>query len=89
MITTQTPDPRPGFYYVSVVRGDRYVLLAGPYTDHHAGALADVERVRHLAQNVDPRTAFDAFGTCRCETDQGPGKLNHLDTLPAAAGLTA
>lgn len=50
------------FYYVSVIDGSRRALLAGPYTDHR-DALAKVDTVRKLADDVDPRACFYAFGT--------------------------
>lgn len=71
----QTPDTRPGFYYVSVVDGPRRGLLRGPWVDDHAGALAAVDRVRREAELVDPRAVFYAFGTARAEVDRGPGVL--------------
>lgn len=44
----QAPDPRPGFYYVDVVRADRVGLLAGPFRAH-ADALTWVDPARRLA----------------------------------------
>lgn len=70
----QAPDPRPGFYYVSVMDGPRRALVRGPWTNH-ADALAAVETVRAEAEKADPRAVWYAFGTARCETDVGPGVL--------------
>lgn len=75
---TQIPDTAPGPYYVSVVResGD-YRLLAGPY-DSHQAALDNVEKARAIAEKVDRRAVWYAYGTCRI-TDgsySGPGLLN-------------
>jgi hypothetical protein len=74
--TVQQPDPRPGFYYVSVADGPRTARLRGPFVDNHAGALAAVEAARATLQDLDPRAAFFAFGTCRCESNHGPGYLD-------------
>jgi hypothetical protein len=60
----QTPDTRPGSYYVSVVAGPRYRLLAGPY-DRHADAIAAVDRAAALAKEIDPGAIWYAYGTCR------------------------
>ena len=66
-------DERPGYYYVSVIDGRRWLLLYGPF-DTHAAALAAVEMVRRLAVDVDPRAWFYAFGTARLDPD-GPGPV--------------
>ncbi len=73
----QTPDPRPGRYYVSVLNGGRSALLAGPWPRHEQ-ALAQVEAVRAFACEVDPRGHWYAFGTARLPEDSPavPGKLN-------------
>lgn len=70
-------DPREGAYYVSVVDGGRYALLAGPFSTHRE-ALDLVPVVREAAYQVDPRSAFYAFGTCRLERrlDLPAGVLN-------------
>src|SRR3546814_14862621 len=74
---TQTPDTKPGNYYVSIVRGKDHRLLAGPFVNNHAGALAMVDAARDLANEIDPRTCFDAFGTCRADGYYDkPGILN-------------
>lgn len=65
-------------YYVSAIDGSRYSLLAGPYGTYEQ-ALTMVEPVRKLAQRVDWRAWFYAFGTCK--TPEGydkPGILNDL-----------
>jgi hypothetical protein len=81
----QAPDPRPGFYYVSVVRGaGDYRLLRGPFVNDHAGALAAVEAARYRAYDLDPRSAWYAYGTARLEADAGPGILDRIDAAVAA-----
>ncbi len=66
----QEPDPRPGAYYVSVIDAGRTALLSGPYPTH-AAALAAVDKVRELANIVDHRSVFYAFGTVRWKDDAG------------------
>jgi hypothetical protein len=83
----QAPDTKPGAYFVSVQDGDRFAAALGPFVDDHAAALAQIEAVRALAQRLQPRAAFYAFGTCRLDHDhpqaQRPGTLN--DYFPALA----
>lgn len=83
------PDTQPGHYYVSAQRGDRYALALGPFTQErpgpeaHAYALALVSRTRHVAADLEPRTWFDRWGTCRVDLDAEPepGRLNaHLES---------
>lgn len=87
-IPADTPDTRPGNYYVSVRRDSgepRYVLLAGPWPTH-AEALAMVDRVTAIACELDPRAHWYAFGTARLPDDDSvpirAGKLNHQLGLP-------
>jgi hypothetical protein len=61
---TQQPDTQAGHYYVTMIRGDKHAFLLGPF-DEHATALARVDEVRSLANRLDPRSHFDAFGTGR------------------------
>lgn len=86
----QAPDTKPGFYYVTARDGGRTALLVGPFEDDHAQALALVDAGRRAAEEVDSRAVFWWFGTCRSDTDLGPGKLNaklglvHPDHQPEA-----
>jgi hypothetical protein len=75
----QTPDTKPGPYYVTAVLDDsrKVYPMAGPYA-LHADALADVERIRRVAESVDRRALWAAFGTCRLPDYGKPGKLNAL-----------
>jgi hypothetical protein len=79
-------DPRPGCYYVSVVDGKRHALLAGPFGEHTT-ALDAVPDTRELAEQMDPRASWYAFGTCRLPDDDSvpirAGKLNKQLGLPA------
>ena len=63
-------------YYVTMIRGDRVARLAGPF-DTHEEALAHVDQARKVANEVDPRSHWDAFGTSGIESDNhAPGVLN-------------
>lgn len=66
-------------YYVSLRRGKRTALLAGPF-ETHSEALAYVGRAVKLAHELDPWAWFDAHGTCSLPRVSGnpPGKLNKL-----------
>jgi hypothetical protein len=77
-------------YYVSVVDGPRFGneiqvkkfgLLAGPY-DTHEEALDKVDVVRKIAESVNARAVFYAFGTCKLKEPVNgqypPGRLNDL-----------
>lgn len=67
-------------YYVTMIRdpgaNQRVARLAGPF-DTYEEALAHVEPARKHAEEVDPRAAWDAFGTAGIESDNHkPGTLN-------------
>lgn len=78
----QTPDTKPGPYYVTAILDSSSTVypMAGPYAAH-ADALADVERIRRVAESVDRRAIWAAFGTCRLPTFAKPGKLNELGVI--------
>lgn len=81
----QQPDSKPGFYYVSVVRGENDLrLLRGPFVNDHAAALVAVMPSRFRAYDLDPRAQWYAFGTVRLEEDGGPGILDRIDAAVAA-----
>lgn len=74
----QTPDTRPGHYYVTCIKDGKYWPMAGPFNDDHAAALAAVHPVREAAYGVDPRTHWLEWGTSRLPHDfTRPGPLNH------------
>ncbi len=75
-----TPDTAPGPYYVSAIDAGRTFLMAGPYTLHGA-ALADVDKVRDIANKHDGRAWFMAWGTVRIEGSDRVGTLNKLGLL--------
>lgn len=67
----------PVGFYTTVVRGCGEVqrarkvgYLLGPFDDEPT-ARAAIPAARRLAEEVDPRTVFDAFGTCRLELSAG------------------
>lgn len=67
-----------GGFYVSVLNNGRSGLLLGPFETHEE-ALGKVDLARTLADRVDPKAPFYAYGTAR--KPQGPfpaGKLNDL-----------
>ncbi len=68
----QTPDTKPGLYYVTAQDAGRTAFLAGPFRDDHARALALVGEVRELAERLDPRAVFYAFGTSRIDDTAAP-----------------
>ena len=87
--TVPPPIPAPAaktrMFYVTMIRepgpNQRVAWLAGPFATHEE-ALAQVGPARAKANEVDPRAAFDAFGTASFEADEHkPCKLN------AALGL--
>lgn len=70
-------------FYVSVVDGGRHGYLLGPY-DTHEAALANVDRGKAGAHEVDDRAHWYGYGTCKVTAPTLPtGRLN--DRL----GLTA
>ncbi|AJZ56027.1 hypothetical protein [Paraburkholderia fungorum] len=76
----QTPDIKPGLYYVSAVRsgGRQWWPLLGPFPDDHLAAILKVDAVRKLACELDPRGCWYAYGTVRIEHQENPpqGALN-------------
>ncbi len=84
MSATQQPDTKPGFYYVSVVRGaNDWRPLRGPFVNDHAAALEAVMAAKYRALDLDPRGQWYSFGTVRSDTDLGPGILDKLDAAAA------
>jgi len=78
--SSQQPDSKAGFYYVSVVKGkDNFRLLRGPFPNDHAGALAAVDAARKKACDLDPRGHWYAYGTVRSDEDMGPGILDKME----------
>ena len=76
----QTPDTKPGPYYVTAVDGGEIFPMSGPYT-LHTDALAAVEKARNIAGNYDGGAWFAAWGTCRLPEHTKPGRLNQLGLI--------
>lgn len=53
-------------FYVSIFRGKQFRLIAGPYPTE-PDARARLTEMRLRANELDPRTSFDFFGTCRVQ----------------------
>lgn len=56
-------------FYVSIIRADKYRLLAGPYPTE-PDARKNVDHFRKLACDYDARCVFDYFGTCKVTQDK-------------------
>jgi hypothetical protein len=71
-------DTKPGNYYVSVRRDDGdFRCLVGPFRDDHPAAIALVDKARAVAEQLDPKAVWYAFGTLRTAYDYDkPGILN-------------
>lgn len=70
-------------FYVDLVRGSRFALLAGPFPDEPTARKYEKPAVK-LAQELDPWAAFDPFGVVSITDYAKPGVLNdRLDIDPA------
>jgi hypothetical protein len=71
----------PEGFYVSVEDNGRHGLLLGPYADK-AAAEADVPLGKRLAESVNDRAVWYAYGVTRVTVKPGAvlpaGKLEHL-----------
>ena len=65
MIATKVFDPstvpKGNVFYVTVIDGDKWAALLGPY-DTHDEAERNVKRGKDLANERDPRACFYAYG---------------------------
>jgi len=73
-------DDAPGPFYVTAydpgVGPSKFYLMVGPLPKHQ-DALDLVEPARAMAESLDPRAVWMAFGTARMAPDfNKPGKLN-------------
>lgn len=88
--SAETPDTKPGNYYVSVreTSGEAFWLALGPFINNHAGALAAVDAVRGVYYEHDRsgKAPWMAYGTVRMTDDvTKPGVVNaYLPELLAA-----
>jgi hypothetical protein len=62
-------------YYVSVVNGKRWNVLAGPFLSHRQ-ALDMVEATRKEAEKIDPYAHFYSFGTVKMANGHRNGLLS-------------
>lgn len=69
-----------GPYYVSAIDAGRTFLMAGPF-DTHQDALENVENARLIADGLDPRAWFMAWGTVRIEGSTKLGRLTELNLI--------
>lgn len=53
-------------YYVTLIRGARVGYLVGPLSSEQA-ARDRIPAARKVAEEIDPFTCFDLFGTARLE----------------------
>ena len=58
-------------FYVSVIDGERYRLLVGPF-DTHDEAEQYVGPATRAAAEADPKAWFYAFGTCSLPKGEAP-----------------
>lgn len=58
-------------FYTTIVRGAKVGYLLGPFDDEPT-ARAAIPHAQRFAEQADPRTVFDAFGTCRLALSAGP-----------------
>lgn len=66
-----TDDKVGSLYFVTCRDAGRVGFAAGPYPTH-AAALADLEEVRTLAEELDGYTFFYSWGTCRIDGEHAP-----------------
>ncbi len=67
-----TDDP---CFYVSVVDGPKFALLAGPFQTHQE-ALDMVDKARTEGEKHDPWACFYSFGTVKMKNGYTEGSLN-------------
>lgn len=73
-MTDQTPDTKPGAYYVTMRDGGRVAYLAGPFAKHER-ALALVSDAMIEACKVRSEYHFCEFGTARIIPDELTGSM--------------
>lgn len=65
-------------FYVSIIDGDRFNVVAGPFQEHQQ-ALDMVDPARKVGNEVDWKSHFYGWGTVKMATGHTEGKLNsHL-----------
>ena len=70
-------------YYVDLVRGSHFTLIAGPFPDEPTARRYELVAVNKAFQ-LDARRQFDRFGVTSVEGYSAPGELNdEIDIDPA------
>ena len=62
-------------FYVSVVDGPKFALVAGPFRTHPE-ALSMVDPAIEVGREVDPKSHFYAWGTVKMKNGHRKGILN-------------
>lgn len=66
-------------YYVSIVDGNRFNTVAGPFETHRE-SLEMVKQARKIGMKLDPKSHFYGWGTVKMENGHKEGLLNnHLN----------
>ena len=70
-------------FYVSAIDGKRRAPMLGPFATH-AEALGMVDTARHRAYDLDMRSHWWYWGTCRVETkaELPKGSMNRYIPIP-------
>lgn len=67
-----TDDP---CYYVSIVDGEKFALMAGPFQNHQE-AIDMVEKAQDKGNQLDSRAWFYGWGTVKMANGYYEGRLN-------------
>ncbi len=62
-------------FYVSIIDGDKFNVVAGPYKTHKK-ALEMVAPAKNAGREHDARSFFYAWGTAKMDTGHRDGLLN-------------
>ena len=69
------------YFYVSAIDCGKYALMLGPFKTHE-GALQKVNACRNKAYDIDPRSHWWQWGTCK-KSNETPqrGRMNRFFNL--------
>lgn len=74
-------------FYVDLLRGTRFALLAGPFPSEAVARKYEAEAYREACK-VDPWADFDSHGVISIKDFDKPGRLNdRLEIDPADLGV--
>ena len=62
-------------FYVSIVDGPRFALMAGPFRTHQE-ALNLVDKANDIGREIDPASHFYGWGTVKMANGYRTGRLN-------------